>query len=75
MGGNFSNTMNMEVGMQTGTDEEVEVLLKKIAMEKRGKKSDKPDLQSLKHLEALSSEYFETSGIVSAWLKQEVKWA
>ena len=42
----------------------MEALLKRIIMEKRGKKSEKLDLQSLKHLEALSSKHFENSGIV-----------
>ena len=39
----------------------METFLKKITREK---KSEKPDHQSLKHLEALSSEHLKTSGIM-----------
>ena len=42
----------------------IETFLKKITTEKRHKKSEKPDHQSLKHLEALSSEHLKTSGIM-----------
>ena len=47
--------------------------MKKIIKEKRGKNSEKLDLQSLEHLEGLSSEHFEMSGVVPTWLKQEVE--
>ena len=53
----------------------IESLLKHFAREKRGKKSKKPDHQSLEHLETLYSEYFKTSGVMPEWLEEEIKWA
>ena len=58
-----------------GRDILMESLFKHFAMEIRSKRSEKPDFLDLDKLEALSSEYLETSGRVPDWLKKDMEYA
>ena len=60
---------------ELGRDIVMEALLKHFAVENRSKRSEKPDRLTFDNLEALSSEYLETSGRVPDWLKTDMKHA